>query len=85
MSKRRTREIKRLILQLLHNEGDLTFAQLERKVNTNFVTVRSNCEELAAFGMVTITKKERHPATGRPYFIVGITKRGKTIVEGYYA
>ncbi len=66
---------------MLNREGGLTLAQLERKINTGFRTIKSNCEELQEFGAVSITKEERHEATGRPYFIISITKQGKKILE----
>ena len=83
MSKRSTRDIKRQILRTLIREGNLTFAQLERKANTGYITIKINCEELQDFGAVSIIKKEKHTATGRPYFLVSITKEGKRIVNEF--
>ena len=81
MKKRSVKEIKIAILKILNEEGDLTLAQLERKVNTGFLTIKSNCEELETFGAVSITKKDKHLATGRPYFIIGITKQGRDLLK----
>lgn len=80
MSKRATKEIKKAILKALASTGEMTYAQLERKVNTGFISIKNNCEELQTYGAVSIIKKEKHPATGRPYFIVSITKQGKKII-----
>ena len=81
MTKRATRDIKMLILKTLNKEGDLTFAQLERKTNTGFITIKANCEELQHYSFVSILKKDKHSATGRPYFLVSITKEGKRIIN----
>ena len=81
MSKRGSQDIKKLILKTLDKEGSLTFAQLERKLNTGFRTIKSNCEELEEFGAVNIINKEKHEATGRAYFLVNITQQGRKILE----
>ena len=80
MSKRQSKDIKMLILKEL-NKKDLTFAQLERKINTGFRTIKTNCIELEKFGTIKITKRENHKATGRPYFVVSITKQGRKIIN----
>jgi len=81
MTKRGSQDIKKLILKILDKEGNLTFAQLERKLNTGFRTIKANCEELEEFGAVSIIKKEKHEATGRAYFLVSITAQGRKILE----
>lgn len=81
MVKRATKDIKKAILSVLQKEGDLTYAQLQRKVGTGFTTITANCEELQAYGAIIITKKEKHQATGRPYFVVAITKQGRDFLK----
>ena len=81
MTKRNVKEIKRSILRILDKEGNLTFAQLERKVNTGFITIKSNCEELEKFGAVSITKMDKHKATGRSYFLISLTKQGRELLK----
>ncbi len=48
MSKRSSFEIKKNILKLTKTEK--TLAELERKINTGFNTIKSNCEDLEKFG-----------------------------------
>ncbi|HLC72674.1 MAG TPA: hypothetical protein VJH37_03770 [Candidatus Nanoarchaeia archaeon] len=81
MVKRPSKDIKKAILSVLNKEGDLTYAQLERKVNTAFVSIVDNCQELQTFGAVIISRKDKHKATGRPYFLVSITKQGRDILK----
>jgi predicted transcriptional regulator len=75
MSKRSPFNIKKSILTLIKS-SPLTYAQLERKVNTGFVTIKDNCEELQSYGFVKIEKKDKHERSGRPYFQVRITEEG---------
>ncbi len=74
MSKRSSFDIKKKILELV--KSPKTFAELERKVNTGFITIKENCEELEKFGFVTIKKISKHSANGKPYFEVKITEQG---------
>ena len=74
MSKRTSFEIKNRILKL--SKSKKTLAELERKVNTNFNTIKSNCIELEKFGFLTIKKEKQHKKNGKPFFEIKITKRG---------
>ena len=74
MYKRSSFEIKKKILELTKSEK--TFAELERKINTNFNTIKTNCEELEKFGFIQINKKGKHPKNGKPFFQIKITEEG---------
>lgn len=74
MSKRSSFDIKKKILELV--KSPKTFAELERKVNTGFVTIKENCEELEKFGFIKITKMSKHEKNGKPYFEIKITEQG---------
>ena len=80
MSKRSSLDIKRRILELI-NSSPLTFAQLERKINTGHTTIKSNCEELVLYGFVKIDKKEKHPKSGRTFYQVEITEKGREFLK----
>ena len=73
MSKRLSRDIKSKILNLAKNS--LTFAQLERKVNTGYRTIKTNCEELESFGMLKI-EEAINTKNGQVSNVVKITERG---------
>ncbi|KHO55401.1 MAG: hypothetical protein QT10_C0001G0005 [archaeon GW2011_AR19] len=75
MSKRSSFEIKEKILKHLKS-NPMSYAQLERKINTGFETIKSNCEELEKFGFVEIKKIENHERNGRFYFQIKITEKG---------
>ena len=75
MSKRSSFKIKEDILEYLKSSS-MSYAQLERKINTGFDTIKSNCEELKKFGFVEIKKIPKHTRNGRPYFQIKITEKG---------
>ena len=75
MAKRSSYNIKEKIL-LSVREKPATYAELERKVNTGYRTVKQNCEELENFGQIKITSIKEHPANARPSHLVLITDRG---------
>ncbi len=75
MYKRSSFDIKRKVLFFLKKE-DLTYAQLERKVNTGFRTIKLNCAELQNYGLIQIQEIGKHPSNGKVYFLIKITQRG---------
>lgn len=79
MSKRSSFDIKKQILELVKTPK--TFAELERKVNTGFITIKDNCEELQKFGFITIKKISKHSTNGKPYFEVKITEQGRNFIQ----
>lgn len=80
MSKRGSLEIKKKILSLV-KDNELSFAQLERKVNTGYRTIKSNCEELELYGFVKVIDAGKHPVNGRPFFLVKITESGREFLR----
>ncbi len=74
MSKRSSYTIKKQIL-LKVKEKPATYAELERKVNTGYRTVKANCEELKDYNFIEIDKVI-DPANGRPSNVVKITEKG---------
>lgn len=74
MNKRPSTDIKKKILSLTKS-SPLTFAQLERKVNTGYRTIKANCVELESFGLVKIEEKI-NPQNGQISNVVKITERG---------
>lgn len=53
------REIKREIIRVLSDGKEHTYGNLERKVNTNWETVRNHCEELILFEVIVICKDNK--------------------------
>lgn len=80
MGKRTSYEIKQRILMAV-KERPASYAELERKVNTGFRSVKSNSEELSDYGYVTVEKVERDPANGRPSFKVKLSESGRKFLE----
>jgi predicted transcriptional regulator len=66
MPKRTYNEIRKDILAALLDGDEHTFGDLERKVNTNWQTIRNQCKDLQTFKAVTITEnKVKITASGR--------------------
>lgn len=59
----------------------MTYAQLERKINTGFETIKSNCEELEKFGFIEIKKIEKHERNRRFYFQLTLTSSGLNFLK----
>lgn len=71
MTKRTTKETRKQILKVLSDGETHTYGDLERKVNTNWQTVRNHCEDLQTFNAVTISKDNK----------IKITKTGLEIIK----
>jgi len=56
MSKRTFKEVRQALLSALKDGKDHSYSDLERKVDTNWKTIRDHCENLAFFGAITITR-----------------------------
>jgi len=81
MSNRRPLQIKKLILATIKDGKPHTFAELERRINTNWQTVRDHCRELDVFNCVRIEKRQSHKINNRPYYEITITKNGRLVLE----
>ena len=68
--KRSSLQIKKEILSILNDNQSYSYAALERKVNTNWETIRNNCEELIFFKF--IEKNEQK---------IKITEKGKETIN----
>jgi predicted transcriptional regulator len=68
--KRTHKEIKKEILKALSDDEEHSYGYLERKVNTNWQTVRNHCEDLELFNAIQISHKK-----------VKITKTGINILK----
>ncbi len=49
--KRTHKEIRKAILEILKDTKSNSYGSLERKVNTNWITIRDHVEDLILFGM----------------------------------
>lgn len=69
--KRKHNEVRKSILQVLSDNKEHAFGDLERKANTNWQTIREHCKDLELFDAVTISKENR----------VKITKKGLELLK----
>lgn len=63
-------EIKHEILQVIAENPDCSYGTIEKKVNTDWLTVKRHCEELLFFETITIDKNK-----------IKITTRGKDLIK----
>lgn len=70
MAKRTVQEVRKAILKVLRDNKPHSFGELERKVNTNWQSIRTHCTDLEFFDCVTIKDSK-----------VKITKRGMEILN----
>ncbi len=59
MVKRTFKEIRNEVLNELKKVKECSYGYLERKVNTNWQTIRDHIENLEFFGAVEVTKDNR--------------------------
>ena len=70
MTKRTWPEIRKVILKALKDGKEHSYGDLERKVNTNWQTIRHHCQDLTLFEAVAISEDK-----------VKITKEGRKILR----
>ena len=68
--KRTFKEVRKAILQVLSDNKEHVYGNLERKVNTNWQTIREHCDDLKLFEAVTIEENK-----------VKITKKGLELLN----
>ena len=69
--KRKHNEVRDDILEVLSDNKEHAYGDLERKANTNWQTIRDHCKDLELFGAITISKDNR----------VKITKQGLVLLK----
>lgn len=67
MARRGGLDLKKKILQVLKENGEMSLGELERKTNANNKTILNHIKELEFFGKVEIIKHKKSEKTGRPY------------------
>lgn len=70
MSRREGLDIKKKILEVLKQNGEMSLRELETKTNTNNITIQKHVEELEFFDKVTVTKHSKNDKNGRPFTTV---------------
>ena len=79
MKRRGGLEIKKKILQILKENGEMSLGELERKTNANNLTILNHIKELEFFGKVEIVKHKKSEKTGRPYTSVRLKQSIKKL------
>lgn len=73
MAKRTHKEVMLAILKVLSDGKEHSYGNLERKVNTNWESIRNHCEILEMFEGVRISKENR----------VMIEDKGKNLLKKF--
>jgi len=75
MKRRSGLDIKKKILQVLRENGELSLGEIERKTNTNNLTILNHINELEFFEKIEIIKHKKSEKTGRPYTSIKLKSR----------
>lgn len=59
MSKRTFFKIRKDILKALNDQKEHSYGDLERRVNTNWRTIRLHCKDLQLFNAIAISKDNK--------------------------
>lgn len=78
--KRTSYKIKEQILSLV-KEQPYKYTELQRKIGTNYNSVKAHCEDLEDSEEVSVEYIPSDPANGRPAYKVQITERGIKTLE----
>jgi len=73
--KRKVLEIKKKILSILKERGEIALKALEIKTNIGSQTIKNQIEELEFFGLVEIIKHKKNEKTGRPYTSIRLKQK----------
>lgn len=73
--KRKPLEIKKLILKILKEQGEMSLRDLDIKANTGYQTIRDQVEELKFFGLVEVIKHPKSENTGRPFTTIRLKNK----------
>ena len=73
MKRRVALDIKKEILKLLKSK-EMTFGDLEKKINTNCETIKTQVAELEYLGFVEAVKHEKSRFTGRPFTTIKLLR-----------
>lgn len=65
--RRKALDIKKQILKVLKEHGEMSLRDLDIKVNTNSQTIKTQIEELLFFDKVIVIKHPKNDKNGRPY------------------
>jgi predicted ArsR family transcriptional regulator len=75
MKRRSGLDIKKKILRILKDMGEISLGELERKTNGNNLTILNHIKELEYFGFVEVIKHNKNEKTGRPYTSVKLRNK----------
>ena len=73
--------MKKQILSALIENKTMSYAQLEKKLNSNWQTIRSHCKELEVFNCIDVKEMKSHTRNNKPYTEINITKQGIDILK----
>lgn len=74
MAKRKSKDIRKDVLKALSDGKERSYGYLERKVDTNWETIRNHCDDLKLFEAIVISGDNK----------VKITKKGMDILKRCY-
>ncbi len=57
--KRTSKQIRKHLLEALKDGREHSYSDLERKLNTNWKSIRDHCEDLLLFGAITVSRENK--------------------------
>jgi len=61
---------------MILKEEPMVYSKIERKINTNFNTVKMHLKNLEEDGFIKVTKTDKDKANGRPSYEASLTADG---------
>ena len=78
--RRKGLEIKKKIIKLLKENKEISLGKIERKTNTNNLTILNHIKELEFFKAIKIIKHKKNSKTGRPSTSIKLTRYGEKLI-----
>jgi len=76
MVRRNAISIRKEILTLLKQKGEVSVRKIESKVNSNFETIKRQVEDLESLGFIKVIHYDSHPKNKKPFKACKITEDG---------
>ena len=81
MPKITSKELRKAILEALKDGQAYSLSALEKKLGSNWHSVKSHIDDLFLFGAVIKKEFEKHDKNGRQYIEATITKEGLALLR----
>jgi len=81
MSRKSRQNVRIELLKVIKRNKSLSYTQIQRKLSTNYDSIKENCKELMLYGMIEVNVLQEHPRNKHKSFIVNLTDSGQKAVS----